>query len=433
MADNVSMSSLEAVDECFDMLIKSRFIEISRSTDTKHVPLGSLIKPYVAQRCEDCDYPVLSITRHQGLILQSDRFKKEIASRDKSQYKVIPRNVLVVAFPIDEGLLCAQQIVDNGLVSPAYKTYKIDEKIVFPRILELILRSDKSISYYLSKMRGTTLRRRTLPEEEFQSMLIDLPSMSMQKHFIKMLEQIDVVKIICKQIFQLFDDLVKSRFIEMFGHNQYEEKPLNGLFKTSSGGTPLKGKREYYDGGNIPWLTSGEVNNEHITEAKSMITVLALQETSAKIPPLHSVLVSMYGSIGYAGILEFEAAINQAICAIHPSPDYTPEWVCHFIRYKKDELVNQGVGAALTNISQEKIRKLMVPLVPLSQQEAFTAFVHQVDKSKFSWLRSFGSRTVDFLVFLSTTILSFRPLVYLWDSYGELRLLQGIPSILQVR
>ncbi|MDD7481076.1 MAG: restriction endonuclease subunit S, partial [Candidatus Methanomethylophilus alvus] len=92
---------------------------------------------------------------------------------------------------------------------------------------------------------------------------------------------------------EYFDMLIKSRFIEMFGHNQHEVKPLNGLFKTSSGGTPLKGKREYYDGGNIPWLTSGEVNNEHITEAKSMITELALQETSAKIPPLYSVLVSM--------------------------------------------------------------------------------------------------------------------------------------------
>ena len=140
----------------------------------------------------------------------------------------------------------------------------------------------------------------------------------------------------------------------MFGQNQYEEKPLGSLFKTSSGGTPLKGKREYYENGNIPWLTSGEVNVEHITEAKSRITELALEETSAKIPPLYSVLVSMYGSIGYAGILEFEAAINQAICAIHPRSDYTPEWICHYIRSKKEILVNQGAGAALTKFLRKR-------------------------------------------------------------------------------
>jgi len=169
----------------------------------------------------------------------------------------------------------------------------------------------------------------------------------------------------------------------MFGNNQYETKKLSDLFKTSSGGTPLKGKREYYENGTIPWLTSGEVNQEHIRSAKTNITQLAIDETSAKIPPINSVLVSMYGSIGYAGILEFESAINQAICAIHPNPNYTPEWICHFIRSKKEELVRQGVGAALTNISQEKIRKLEVPLVPMSEQIKFSEFVKQVDKSKF--------------------------------------------------
>ena len=154
---------------------------------------------------------------------------------------------------------------------------------------------------------------------------------------------------------EYFDMLIKSRFNEMFGHNKYEEKLLSDLFKTSSGGTPLKSRKDYYEDGNIPWLTSGEVDNEHITEAKSRITELALKETSAKIPPIHSVLVSMYGSIGYAGILEIKAAINQAICAIHPNPNYSPEWLCFFIRSKKEELLNQGVGVALTNISQEKI------------------------------------------------------------------------------
>ena len=168
----------------------------------------------------------------------------------------------------------------------------------------------------------------------------------------------------------------------MFSSNRYELKPLSSLFKTSSGGTPLKGRKEYYENGTIPWLTSGEVNVEHITSAKSKITQLALDETSAKIPPVNSVLVSMYGSIGYAGILEFEAAINQAICAIHPNPNYTPEWICHFIRSKKFELVNQGVGGTLTNISQEKIRKLLVPVVPVEEQNKFTNFVKQVDKSK---------------------------------------------------
>ena len=180
---------------------------------------------------------------------------------------------------------------------------------------------------------------------------------------------------------EYFDALIKSRFIEMFD-GDYDYRPLGDLFKTSSGGTPLKSKQEYYREGDTPWLTSGEINKLHITSANTRITRLALEETSAKIPPIGSVLVSMYGSIGYAGILEFESAINQAICAIHPNEHFVPIWLCYYIRSKKDDLTNQGAGAALTNISQEKIRKLKVMCPPAELQNQFADFVKQVDKSK---------------------------------------------------
>ena len=380
MAIKGSGSPMEAVDEYFDMLIKSRFIEISHSTDTKHVPLGSLIKPYVAQRCEDCDYPVLSITRHQGLILQSDRFKKEIASRDKSQYKVIPRNVLVVAFPIDEGLLCAQQIVDNGLVSPAYKTYKIDEKIVFPRILELILRSDKSISYYLSKMRGTTLRRRTLPEEEFQSMLIDLPSMSMQKHFIKMLEQIDVVKIICKQIFQLFDDLVKSRFIEMFGNQDINDR---GFQASTIGESCI-----IRDSERIPITSTDREPGPYPYYGANGI------QDYVKDYIFDGEFVLMAEDGGYFDdisrpncyYVSGKCWVNNHAHILQPRESLNIHYLDWSIKYRDlTALVNGTTRAKLT---QSAMRTIPIFIPPIHLQNEFASFLKQVDKSKFEVVQS---------------------------------------------
>ena len=134
--------------ERLDDLVKSRFIEMIDRSDNS-CKLGAIISPYKAQKCGDSDYPVLSITRWEGLILQSSRFKKEIASHDKSQYKVVPRNKLVVAVPIDEGLVCSQSIVDAGIVSPAYSIYSINESIIHPKILERYLSSDWAIQYYL--------------------------------------------------------------------------------------------------------------------------------------------------------------------------------------------------------------------------------------------------------------------------------------------
>jgi restriction endonuclease S subunit len=72
---------------------------------------------------------------------------------------------------------------------------------------------------------------------------------------------------------------------------------IGEIFKTSSGGTPLKSKNEYYEGGAIPWLGSGEVAQGQIEKSKNFITELALKETSVKLFPKDSVLIAMYGAL----------------------------------------------------------------------------------------------------------------------------------------
>ncbi len=198
-----------------DELIKARFVEMLNDA-SETIRLDKLIEPYRAEKCGNIAYPVLSITMHNGLVLQSERFKKQIASTDKSNYKVVPRDKLVVAFPIDEGLLSVQTIVDTGIVSPAYSLYSIHEDLIIPKVLEYILRSDLSIQYYKSKLRGTTLRRRMIPKSDFDSMPIQLPSLSRQKQFINEISQIDKSKVVVQKALDeaqlLFDSLMQEYF-----------------------------------------------------------------------------------------------------------------------------------------------------------------------------------------------------------------------------
>lgn len=202
--------------ELLDNLIKSRFDEMMKDAE-KEVRLDELIVPYKAEKCGNRIYPVLSITMHNGLMLQSDRFKKEIASGDKSQYKVVPRNKLVVAFPIDEGLLSVQDVVDVGIVSPAYSLYSINDSKVMPKVLEYILRSDKAIQYYLSKLRGTTLRRRMIARDDFYSMPIQLSSINKQKQFLRFVDQTDKSKVAIQKSLEEMQTLFDSLMQEYFG------------------------------------------------------------------------------------------------------------------------------------------------------------------------------------------------------------------------
>jgi type I restriction enzyme, S subunit len=154
----------------------------------------------------------------------------------------------------------------------------------------------------------------------------------------------------------------------------WELLPVSEFAKTSAGGTPKKSNTEFYAGGNIPWLLSGEVANPNITKAKNHITQKGLSGSSAKIFPPNSVLVAMYGATaGEAGILKFEAATNQAVCAVLPNERYVPEFLYYYLLHAKPSLVAQAVGNAQPNISQAKIKSLAIPLPPLDEQKRIVA------------------------------------------------------------
>lgn len=154
----------------------------------------------------------------------------------------------------------------------------------------------------------------------------------------------------------------------------WEIKPLGEVAKTSSGGTPKKGNKDFYEGGDIPWLVSGEVANSNITSAKHHITSRGLAGSSAKIFPVNSVLVAMYGATaGEVGLLRFEAATNQAVCAVLPNDNYIPEYLYYCLLNEKAALISLAVGNAQPNISQAKIKALPIPLPPLEEQKRIVA------------------------------------------------------------
>lgn len=119
----------------------------------------------------------------------------------------------------------------------------------------------------------------------------------------------------------------------------WEVKKLGEVCETGAGGTPLKAHKDYYEGGTIPWLMSGEVSQGIVFEAKNFITEKGLKNSSAKLFPINTVLVAMYGATaGQVGILKFEACTNQAVCGILPNNKTIPEYLFYCFLSKKEEL-----------------------------------------------------------------------------------------------
>ena len=144
---------------------------------------------------------------------------------------------------------------------------------------------------------------------------------------------------------------------------------LGNIGDWGSGATPNRTTPEYYNG-NIPWLKTGDLNDNYITDIPETITELALAKTSVRLNPIGSVLIAMYGAtIGKLGILKIPATTNQACCACVPFTDIYNEFLFYFLMSQKVAFVKRGEGGAQPNISKEKIVSTLMPLPPVAEQK----------------------------------------------------------------
>ena len=151
--------------------------------------------------------------------------------------------------------------------------------------------------------------------------------------------------------------------------NGWQKCPLGQLSKTTSGGTPSRKRKDYYDG-TIPWVKSGELNDDYIEETGEYISKAGLKHSSAKLFPPGTLLIALYGAtVGKTSILKIEASSNQAVCGITPGSELDTEYLRYHLVFLRPELMSHRYGGAQPNISQQVIRNLEVEYPPLHEQK----------------------------------------------------------------
>lgn len=141
------------------------------------------------------------------------------------------------------------------------------------------------------------------------------------------------------------------------------------IAKWASGGTPSRKNPQFF-AGNIPWVKTGELNNSYIYDTEEHISDDALQQSSAKLFPINSILLAMYGAtIGKVAILGVEAATNQACACAQCNENIYFKYVFYYLISQKKQFINKGQGGAQPNISQEIIKPYVFPLPPLAEQQ----------------------------------------------------------------
>lgn len=215
-----------------------------------------------------------------------------------------------------------------------------------------------------------------------------------QEKIIQNLENLDNQILKRRHQSRLLLNLVKSRFNEMFGDfytTLFPKYKIGEKFELSSGSTPSRDNKLYWDSGTINWVKTTEVINKEITETEEKITKFALDNTSLKLFPVNTILIAMYGqgqTRGRSAILKVESTSNQACGAIFPNKIDNPVFIWHQLMLRYSELRELGRGGNQPNLNGQLIKNFELIFPPLSLQNEFADFVAQVDKSQLAIQKS---------------------------------------------
>ncbi|EEU7142917.1 restriction endonuclease subunit S, partial [Campylobacter coli] len=227
---------------------------------------------------------------------------------------------------------------------------------------------------------------------------IPLPPLKEQERIVGILDESfakidESIKILEQDLLNL-DELMQSALQKAFNPLKdnakenyklpqgWEWKNLGEIANTSSGGTPSRNKKEYWENGNIKWLKSGELNDGYIDFIEENITEEAIKNSSAKIFQKGTLLIAMYGATaGKLGILNLDSATNQAICAfLHKDKNikFLEKFLFYFLFFLRDKIIKDSFGGAQPNINQTYIKNLQIPLPPIKEQEQIASHLDEL-------------------------------------------------------
>lgn len=164
--------------------------------------------------------------------------------------------------------------------------------------------------------------------------------------------------------------------------NDWETKAIGEFAGCTSGGTPSTSVASYW-GGNIPWMSSGELNLKRVSDVVGRITTEGLRSSSATMIPPQCVLIGLAGqgkTRGTVAINSIELCTNQSIAAIIPNEKFASEYLYQHLDTRYDELreISSG-GGGRGGLNLTLIKAIRVPFPQKSEQEAIGKVLFDID------------------------------------------------------
>lgn len=261
-----------------------------------------------------------------------------------------------------------------------------DSSILEKAYLFHVLNSD----FFEQKCIGSAngVAQKNISTEWLKEYEIPLPPLDAQRHIAAVLDKIS--DLIAKRRRQLnkLDELVKSRFVEMFGDcdlskAQTSWMPIKDIGTVAGGATPKTEQEEFW-GGPYRWITPAELEADsgYIFDSVRKLTKAGVESCSLQEMPTGTVLLSSRAPIGKLAIAGNPFYCNQGFKNIICNETIIPRYLYTLLLLNVDYLNSLGRGATFKEISKTIVENICIPVPPLDLQNRFAAFVAQTDKTK---------------------------------------------------
>ncbi len=217
---------------------------------------------------------------------------------------------------------------------------------------------------------------------------LDVRPITEQQKIVQILENANNIATKYQCQYQKLDELVKARFVEMFGdfdltRPQESWVAIKEIGTVVGGATPKTNHDEYW-GGSYPWITPAELDADsgYIYDSIRKLTKAGVESCSLQEMPVGTVILSSRAPIGKVAIAGNTFYCNQGFKNIICKEGITPRYLYTVLLLNVEYLNSLGRGATFKEISKGIVESIRIPVPSMELQEQFAAFVEQTDKSK---------------------------------------------------
>lgn len=269
-----------------------------------------------------------------------------------------------------------------------------DDSLFDNRLLPFIMLSDAFTRWSIAHSKGSTnpyVLFSDLADYEF-----DLPPIAEQRVIADKLWAAYRLKESYKKLLSATDEMVKSRFIEMFGNQDVNDRSWNESivkdeFTLTMGKTPARNNPAFWQSGTNKWISISDMARygRYTEDTQESITDIAVAESGIKIVPKGTIIMSFKLSIGRTAVTSEDIYTNEAIMAFRDVDETKFNMTfLQFLIANKNWLLNAKQAVKGQTLNKESIGNARIIVPPIGLQEQFAAIYNQADKSKFELRKS---------------------------------------------